>query len=84
MITQYQFYHDKSVYFGPRRGPFDPPVFAFLFAGSFLLLPLSDFRLLLFGVEGNTLKKLSRRPCVDVVRVFMIFLTPERMRSSLN
>lgn len=54
-------------YFGPRRGVL-PPVLAFLLAGSFLLA--SDLRLLLVGVDGKTLKKLSKRPCVDVVRVF--------------
>lgn len=67
-------------YFGPRRGVL-PPVFAFLLAGVFFA---SDLRLLLVGVDGSTLKKLSKRPCVDVVRVFKIFLHPERIRSSLN
>lgn len=57
----------NSFHFGPRLGVL-LPVFAFLFAGSFLFA--SDFRLLLVGVVGSTLKKLSKRPCVDVVRVF--------------
>lgn len=70
-------------HFGPRRGVL-PPVLAFLLGGPFLsFFAASDVRLL-FGVDGKTLKKLSRRPCVDVVRVFSIFLHPLRMRSSLN
>lgn len=65
-------------YFGPRR-----IVFAFFAVDSFLT---SDLRLL-FGVDGvvdSTLKNPSSRPCVDVVRVFRIFLQPPRIRSSLN
>lgn len=66
------------IHFGPRR-----IVFAFLADDSFFT---SDLRLL-FGVAGvvdSTLKNPSRRPCVDEVRVFCIFLQPPRMRSSLN
>lgn len=56
-------------YLGPRRGPLDEfPVLDFLFAGSFLTF--SSLRLLFVGVEGRTLKKLSSRPCVEVVRFF--------------
>lgn len=68
-----------EAYFGPRR-----VVFAFLADDS---LFTSDFRLLFAGVDGvveSTLKNPSKRPCVDVVRVFWIFLQPARMRSSLN
>lgn len=74
-------WHNIVHYFGPRRGVL-PPVLAFLLADSFLIA--SDLRLLLVGVDGKTLKKLSNRPCVDVVRVFRIFLQPARIRSSLN
>lgn len=70
----------NRLHFGPRR-PL-PLVFAFLLAGVFFAA--SDLRLLLVGVDGSTLKKLSKRPCVDVVRVFRIFLHPPRIRSSLN
>lgn len=67
------------IYFGPRR-----IVFAFLAEDSFFT---SDFRLLFTGVDGvveSTLKNPSKRPCVDVFRVFLIFWHPARMRSSLN
>lgn len=74
--------NSKYYYFGLRpRGV--PLLFIFLFTGppflsSVLRLGIGD------EVLGRTLKKLSRRPCVDVVRVFMIFLAPLRTRSSLN
>lgn len=61
------FFFCVCFYFGPRRGVL-LPVFIFLLADSFFMV--SDLRLLLVGVEGSTLKKLSKRPCVDVVRVF--------------
>lgn len=70
---------------GPRRPGVPLLVFAFLPAGSFLMLSESDLRLFADdGVVDRTLKKPSRRPCVEVVRVFWIFLHPPRMRSSLN
>lgn len=59
---------------GPRRGVL-LPVLAFLLGCSFFMV--SDLRLLLApGVDGRTLKNPSKRPCVDVVRVFKIFLQP--------
>lgn len=71
-----------QLHLGPRRGVL-LPVLAFLFGCSFFMA--SDLRLLLApGVDGSTLKNPSKRPCVDVVRVFKIFLQPERIRSSLN
>lgn len=71
----------SGIHFGPRRGVL-LPVLAFLLGGSFLT---SDLRLLpAAGDDDRTLKKPSNRPCVDVVRVFKIFLQPARIRSSLN
>lgn len=57
-------------YFGPRR-PDVPPllVFDFFPAGSFLTFGESSLRLFP-GVVDKTLKKPSKRPWVEVVRVF--------------
>lgn len=67
---------NQNNYFGPRRGPLlPPPVFDFLLAGSFF--EVSNLRLLLLfvdDVDGSTLKKVSSRPCVDVLLFFWIFL----------
>lgn len=70
-----------SAYFPLRPPRFGVPLNFIFLADSFLIS--SSFRL--GGVAlGMTLKKLSNRPCVDVVRVFMIFFAPLRTRSSLN
>lgn len=73
----------KVFYFGPRLPGVPLLVFDFLPAGSFLIFNGSDLRLA-DGVVDRTLKKPSKRPCVDVALVLRIFLKPPRMRSSLN
>lgn len=75
--------HDSIVvaYFPLRPPRFGVLLVLIFFADSFLIS--SNFRFV--GVAlGITLKKLSNRPWVDVVRVFIIFFDPLRTRSSLN